>query len=170
MIKTNDTAYRADNILSKEELEKRVMELKSEGKKIGLCSGSFDLLHPGHMTYFFSAKKKCDVLVVCVAYDRFSEQRKNKKGRPIFSEKVRAYSVSQLKPVDFVVLNSDDRIIMNLIKPDYYIKGPDYLEKITPDLQEQKEHLESLGGKLVFTEDEKLSTTDIIKYIKEEVE
>ena len=179
MIKTEDKYYQSNNILTKEALDKKIASLKKEGKKIGMCTGSFDLMHPGHISHFISAKKICDVLVVCVAHDWFNKSKANTKGRPIFSEQSRAFSVSQLKPVDFVVFNENNWEIIQLIKPDYYIKGPDYnkerkelkiSEEFLKELNKNIENIRSVGGEIYFTDDEKLSTTDIIKYIKKEVD
>ena len=40
------------------EIKKKVLKLKSENKKIGLCHGVFDVLHFGHILHFKAAKKK----------------------------------------------------------------------------------------------------------------
>ncbi len=169
MIKTDDNNYHASNILIEKELKEVIENLKRKGKTIGLCAGSFDLLHPGHMTHLNSAKKICDVLVVGIARDLYNSQKNDKKGRPVFSEKVRAFWVSQMKSVDFVVINEDTQAIINLISPQMLIVGPDYKNNINPRMAAEKKLLESKGGKLVFTRNELLSTTAIINYIKNEI-
>ena len=40
-------------------------------KKIVLCHGAFDLIHPGHLDHFEKAKKLGDILVVTITSDRF---------------------------------------------------------------------------------------------------
>lgn len=166
MIKTDKTQYKSENILSEQELKIKIGVLKKEGKKIGMCSGSFDLLHPGHIIHLVSAKKMCDVLVVCIATDDFNFKKHYTDGRPIYPQEERAYSVSKLKPVDFVVYGNDDTFFCNLIKPDVYIKGPDYIKDNNPEM---KDTMTKLGGVIKNTDDEKQSTTYLIKYIKEEV-
>lgn len=52
-------------IISKNEVEE-IKELKKQGKKIVLCHGVFDLVHPGHIIHFQEAKKLGDVLVVSI--------------------------------------------------------------------------------------------------------
>jgi hypothetical protein len=59
MININPGSYKSDNILLEKELVPKLEELRKQGKKIGLCTGSFDLLHPGHITHFEAAKKVC---------------------------------------------------------------------------------------------------------------
>lgn len=172
MIELNSEVYKSANILSEEELIPVLDKLRKEGKKIGLCTGSFDLLHPGHITHLNSAKKVCDILVVAVAPDSFTIGNKPGKGRPVFSHDVRAFMVSQLKPVDFVIIDKwlPDQRIMIAIKPDILVKGIDYADEKDPRIIRQKNLVESHGGRIHYTKDEKLSTSDILKYIKENVD
>jgi rfaE bifunctional protein nucleotidyltransferase chain/domain len=166
MIQTSG-AYGSENILEEQELKEKVLELKGQNKKIGLCVGSFDLLHPGHIAHFRSAKKHCDVLIVGITADKFSSQRKP-EGRPIYNENLRSFSVSQVKPVDYVFisnyLTANECILM--VKPDFYIKGPDYENKVDDEIESERDSVKKAGGKIVYTNDEKLSTTEIIKYIQ----
>jgi len=175
MLDINPENYKSENILSKVEILNLLEKLRAQGKKIGLSSGCFGLLQPGHITYLEEAKKRCDVLIVAVAKDDYIKKTKE-PGRPVFSEHLRAYLISKLKPVDYVIL--DDAItsldeksfdIVEFIKPDVYIKGADWKNKQDPRVTYHKNLLESFGGKMIFTETEKLSVTDILKYIKETV-
>ena len=50
-------------ILALDELGLRVAALKAAGKKIVLCHGCFDLMHPGHIKYFQAAKKMATFLL-----------------------------------------------------------------------------------------------------------
>src|SRR3989344_4153009 len=101
MIDADSNLYVSENFLPKEEIKLRLEKFRSKGKKIGLCTGSFDLLHPGHITHLVSAKKMCDVLVVAIAEDDYTSKYKEGKGRPIFPHNLRAFMVGNLKPVDF---------------------------------------------------------------------
>ena len=119
------------------------------------------------MAHFRSAKKHCDVLIVGITSDKFSSQRKS-EGRPIYDEKLRAFSVSQLKPVNYVFISNyltANECIM-LVKPDVYIKGPDYENKVDDEIDSERDSVKKAGGKIIYTKDEKLSTTEIIKYIQ----
>ncbi|VVB83541.1 FAD synthase [uncultured archaeon] len=169
MIESKSSGYISENILSEKELLTRLERLRKESKKIGLCTGSFDLLHPGHITHLEEAKKNCDILVVAIALDSFSSKKKPNSGRPIFSEQLRAFMISRLKSVDYVILHDGSANIIEIIKPDFYFKGPDYIYKNDSVLNQQIEIMKSYGGKIYYTSAEKLSTTEIIKYIKNKI-
>ena len=162
---TKDEEYASKNILSEEEAAQKIKVLKQQRKRIGLCAGSFDLMHPGHINHLNSAKKKVDVLLVSIASDKYNKTTRKAKGRPIFNQRLRAFSVSQLKVVDYVIMEENHDKLLQTIKPDYYIKGIDYNEKLI----KVRELVKQQGGKLYFTPTEKLSTTELIKYIQEEV-
>jgi len=157
------------NLISWEELKIKLDLARREGKRIGLCTGSFDLLHPGHISHFNAAKKLCDVLVVGIAKDVFSSRKREYKGRPIFSHDLRAYTVSNLKSVDYVILDDGSIDIVLFIKPEVYIKGSDYINSSISSHIETKKIIEEYGGKVEYTNEEKLATTEIIEYIKREV-
>lgn len=152
-----------------EKLIREVAKCKKEGKKIGYCNGNYDLLHPGHAKHFESAKKLCDVLVVSVASDVFVKKWKG-AGRPVFSENLRAYMVSQLEPVDFVTINTHPNgsglKFFNLLKPHYYIRGPDYINSRIKEFLKEKGLAIKAGCIVRYTKDTKLSTRDIIQAIK----
>lgn len=165
MIATSPDGYKSHNVLEIEDLIKEIQSHRKKGKIIGLCSGSFDLLHPGHITHLNSAKKYCDILVAGVSRDAYTSQTREYEGRPIFNQYVRAFAISQLKAVDYVVIDEDSKKLIELIEPDVYIKGSDYIGK---DIIEIAVILK-VGGEIKYTVDEKLSTTNIIRYIKEKV-
>lgn len=124
-------------------------------------------MHPGHIKHFESAKKLCDILFVSITSDHYIAIRKG-KNRPIYNDTLRAYAVASVRFVDYVVI-SDSKTGISIIKrllPDYYIKGPDYVADASSELMQEKEAAESCGGRLIFTKDPKLSTTDILRKIK----
>lgn len=159
--------FTSPKILSLPEAAPKVDSWKKQGKTVGLCHGGFDVLHPGHIIHFESAKKLCDVLVVSITSDRFVSSRKG-SGRPVFTEQLRAYAVASLSCVDYVVITDYERAmpILEQLRPSYYIKGPDFIGKTTPGITAEREAIARLGGEIKYTNDPKLSTTEIIDYIK----
>jgi rfaE bifunctional protein nucleotidyltransferase chain/domain len=164
---TNIEVYKSGKILSFKSVTSKVAELRKSGKTVGLCHGGFDLLHPGQVKHFESAKKLCDILFVSVTSDRFVAGRKG-EGRPVFPAKLRAYMIAKLTDVDYVFISDFEKGIevINSTKPDYYIKGPDFIGKQTPGITAERAAIAALGGEMKYTSDPKLSTTEIIDYIK----
>lgn len=163
--------YKSDKVLSFDKIKNLISNLKSEGKTVGMCHGGFDLTHPGHVKHFESAKKLCDILIVSITADRFVTPRKG-SGRPIYSEGLRAYMIAGIEFVDYVVI-TDFKLgvdVIKALKPSYYIKGPDFIHKTTHGITAERQAIKDVGGEMKYTDDEALSTTDIIKYIKEEVD
>ena len=60
-----------NKILSLLEAQKKIQNFKKRGKKIVLCHGVFDIIHPGHIDHFKFSKNKGDILVISVTSDQF---------------------------------------------------------------------------------------------------
>ena len=145
------------------EIKKIRSKLKTEGKKIVFTNGVFDLVHAGHVDYLSKAKKLGDVLIVGLNSDDSVKRIKGDR-RPILKQEERAFIISNLKPVDYVVLFDDDtpeKLISEII-PDILVKGADWsIEKIIG-----KDIVERNGGKVMnikFVNDQ--STSKIIDLI-----
>jgi rfaE bifunctional protein nucleotidyltransferase chain/domain len=134
------------------------------GKKIVHCHGVFDLFHFGHLAHLQSAKKYGDVLVVTLTPDRFVNKG---PGRPRFTDQKRAAILASLELVDYVAINQFGTAVepIEALKPHFYVKGPDYkirTEDITGGIFEEEKSVKAGGGKIVFTEDEKESATELL--------
>jgi rfaE bifunctional protein nucleotidyltransferase chain/domain len=137
--------------------------LKAEGKKVVFTNGVFDLIHSGHINYLSKAKKLGDVLIVGLNSDESVRRIKGSR-RPILKEDERAFILSNLKPVDYVIFFDEDtpeKLISEII-PDILVKGADWVvEKIVG-----KDIVEKNGGKVMnieFVNDQ--STSKIIELI-----
>ncbi|MGD0729574.1 MAG: adenylyltransferase/cytidyltransferase family protein [Candidatus Micrarchaeaceae archaeon] len=103
--------------------------------KIVLAFGSFDFIHPGHLSYLAEAKKLGDKLIVIVSRD--SSIRMIKHTNPLFDEKARVKMISSLKMVDKAVLGnklnepSDIYNIFKKYRPDVIALGYDQKANIT---------------------------------------
>ena len=120
-------------------------------KKIILCHGVFDVVHPGHIRHLNYAKSQGDILVVSCTGDRFID-----KGiyRPHIPQKMRALNLAAFEMVDYVLID-ENRKPLNLLKklkPDFFAKGFEYTSKGLPQATiEEKNELDKYGGKLIFT-------------------
>ena len=164
-----------NKIIPFEKLSSISSELKSINKKIVLCHGVFDLIHPGHFKHFEAAKRYGDVLIVTITEDIHVNKG---PGRPIFDEKTRAETLAAIQVIDYVAINRNPLSItaIEAVKPDFYVKGQDYKnakDDITGGIVAEKNKVEEFGGKLVFTEEVQFSSTKLINrhldYTKDEV-
>lgn len=153
-----------NNIISDyKKFGREVKRLKSEGKKIVFTNGVFDIIHRGHIEYLTEAKNLGDILIVAMNSDTSVKIIKGEK-RPIVNEENRAFVLANLKPVDFVIIFSEDNPfnVINAVKPDILVKGSDWPEDkiIGADLVKQS------GGevkRIKFVENN--SSTNIIDEI-----
>ena len=105
---------------------------RSNGFKVVMTNGCFDLLHAGHLQYLREAKALGDILLVAIN-DNASVSRLKGKDRPINDLSVRIDLLKALRCVDYVISFSEDtpeRVIAE-VSPDILVKGGDYeLENI----------------------------------------
>ena len=120
-------------------------------RKVILCHGTFDLVHPGHIRHLIYAKSKAQILVASLTADTHIEKANN---RPFVPENLRAMNLAALEVVDYVVIDPNAKPLANLqiIQPDYFAKGYEYGQGgIHPKTLEEKDIVEGYGGELLFT-------------------
>jgi len=109
-----------------------IEKFKEEKKKVVFTNGVFDIIHSGHIDYLIKAKELGDILIVGLNSDSSVKRIKGEK-RPIINQTDRAFVLSNLKPVDYVVIFEEDTPleIIKAIVPDVLVKGADWsLDKI----------------------------------------
>ncbi|MCB0335011.1 MAG: HAD-IIIA family hydrolase [Bdellovibrionales bacterium] len=113
-------------IVSREALLAIIEPLRGS-KKIAFTSGSFDILHKGHVEYLEETKSHCDILIVGLNSDQSIKEYKSSL-RPICGESERAAVLAALEVVDYVFIFSETKNHKNieLLKPDLYVKAGDY--------------------------------------------
>jgi rfaE bifunctional protein kinase chain/domain/rfaE bifunctional protein nucleotidyltransferase chain/domain len=120
-------------------------------KKVIMCHGTFDIVHPGHVRHLLYAKSKGDVLVASLTAD---EHITKANFRPFVPQELRAFNLAALEVVDFVVIDNDPTPIRNIgiIMPDYFAKGYEYTSNgLHPRTAEEKVAVEAYGGEIIFT-------------------
>ena len=140
-----------------------VDQLKSQGKRIVLTNGCFDLLHVGHIRCLKGAKREGDILIVAVNSDR-SMKKLKRAGRPVMPEAERIEILEALTCIDYLILFSEDRVdrLLLTLRPHVHAKGTDYTEETVPE----RETVLSYGGRIAIVGDPKShSTTDLIRAI-----
>jgi D-beta-D-heptose 7-phosphate kinase/D-beta-D-heptose 1-phosphate adenosyltransferase len=134
--------------------------LKEQGRKVIFTNGCFDILHRGHASYLQKAKELGDILIVGLNSDN-SIKRLKGESRPINPLYDRAFLLSALESVDFVVPFEEDTpyTLIEQILPHILVKGADYIGKevVGSDLVDEVRLIEFVEGK---------STTDTIKRMR----
>ena len=156
----------AAKILPLKELLPRLEAARALGQKIVFTNGCFDILHAGHVSYLFSARKEGDLLVVGLNSDA-SVRRLKGPGRPVNPEALRAKVLAGLSAVDYVVLFEEDtpEALIRAIRPDVLVKGADWPE----DKIVGASFVKGYGGQVVrIPFEHEISTTRILARIKDE--
>jgi rfaE bifunctional protein nucleotidyltransferase chain/domain len=112
-----------------------------------VTNGCFDLIHLGHVTYLETARNLGTALLVGVNSDAAVRDLKG-QGRPINSERDRAFVIAALESVTYVCIFPEVRAtdFLSRAKPDIYVKGGDYT-LATLD-QTERQTVERTGGKI----------------------
>ncbi len=153
-----------NTIKDRDELAKKIDELKKQGKRIVLTNGGFNLLHVGHIRSLVDAKRHGDILVVAVNSDSSLKKLKG-NDYPIMPENERIEILSALECVDFLTIFSEstvDNLLLKL-KPHVHAKGTDYSKETILE----RETVLSYGGETAIVGDKKNhSSSNIIKTIR----
>jgi rfaE bifunctional protein kinase chain/domain len=129
----------------------RILGKRPRKKKVIMCHGVFDVVHPGHLRHLIYAKSKAHVLVASVTADVHIS-----KGhyRPHVPQDLRAFNLAAFEIVDYVIIDSNATPIRNIstLQPDFFAKGYEYTASGMPArTEEEAEALREYGGKLIFT-------------------
>lgn len=120
-------------------------------KKVVMCHGVFDVVHPGHMRHLMYAKSKADILIASLTADRHINKGQY---RPHIPQNIRAANLSAFEMVDYVIIDKNDTPIENikLLQPDFFAKGYEYSTKSKPKKTIEEETLVTgYGGEMLFT-------------------
>ncbi|OGM23210.1 hypothetical protein A2961_00165 [Candidatus Woesebacteria bacterium RIFCSPLOWO2_01_FULL_39_21] len=149
---------------------------KKNKQKIVFLTGFFDLYHVGHASMLAWAKNKGDILFIGLGPDDAAKAWKG-NGRPIYSEKDRAYILACHQSVDYVL------ILREPVTPDkvnfrraFKMLSPDIILAVNSDKPEMQEirrgMAKEVGANLIlfspFPHGRKIkpSTTQIASEIK----
>ncbi len=145
---------------SLDELAKTVRHLKGIGLKIVLTSGSFDLVHLGHVKYLAKAKDLGDVLVVGVDSDAKIRRRKG-EDRPMVPEQERLEMLAHQRPVDLLYLKPEEEerwALIRAVEPDVLVLTTDhsYSEDEQAELGEVVGRIEVIPRQATITTSERI--------------
>src|SRR3984893_13504799 len=132
-------------IKSAEEVSRLVGD-RPRQRKVIMCHGVFDVVHPGHLRHLLYAKSKADILVASLTADHHILKGRY---RPHVPQDLRAINLAAFAIVDNVIIDPEPTPLKNLalIKPDIFAKGYEYQASGLPlKTQEELALLQSYGG------------------------
>lgn len=129
----------------------RLVGARPRDKKVIMCHGTFDIVHPGHVRHLLYARSKGDILIASLTADAHIAKA---NFRPYVPQELRAFNLAALEPVDYVIIDNDPTPLKNIgtIQPDYFAKGYEYgKDGLHPRTAEEKAAVEAYGGEIIFT-------------------
>lgn len=135
------------------DLQKKIREEKNKGKKIVMTCGCFSILHPGHIECFQIGKRYGDYLIVGINSDDYIVREKRIPF--FFNQKERKKILRELRCVDnvFVFQENNFSSSLEILRPDVYVKGPDYVNKLD---SEEKDICAQFSIQIVFAGERKM--------------
>ena len=129
----------------------KVIGPRPRKKKVIMCHGVFDVVHPGHLRHLIYAKSKAAILVTSITADAHITKGQH---RPHVPQDLRALNLAAFELVDYVLIDPEPTPLKNIarIQPDYFAKGYEYTaDGVAPKTQEEAQVLQTYGGELIFT-------------------
>ncbi|MCZ6836038.1 MAG: adenylyltransferase/cytidyltransferase family protein, partial [Planctomycetota bacterium] len=139
---------------------------RSQGERLVLCHGCFDLLHPGHVHHLREASLFGDKLFVSVTTDPHVNKG---PGRPLIPQSLRVEAVEALRFVEsaFVCPHPTAIEMIELLQPDVFVKGAEYEQSSDARFQAEQAMVEQYGGQVAYTSDRIVfSSTKLINAAK----
>jgi len=125
---------------------------RPRARRVILCHGVFDVVHPGHLRHLIYAKSKADILVASITADAHIAKG---QFRPHVPQDLRALNLAAFEIVDYVIIDTEATPLKNLarLQPDFFAKGYEYTASggLPPKTQEEAEVLSGYGGEMIFT-------------------
>jgi cytidyltransferase-like protein len=156
---------------SLDRLSEKVKDIKEQGKRVGYVTGTFDVLHLGHVGILDFAKNHCDVLVVGVANDALTKATKGSNA-PFFDQETRCKMLSSLGMVDLIFPmdnpNTTDmsdtaknylNMVAGRIEPSVIIASP----QTDSNFKTKKIESQKLGCKLIEYNTPPFSSSNLIR-------
>lgn len=151
-------------ILTHDQLTAFAESVRSDGQKLILANGCFDLIHAGHVRYLAGAKALGGRLLVAINSDRQVRGLKG-EGRPVTNETERAEIIAAFRFVDAVTVFDEPTVeqVLRTVRPDFHAKGTDYTTESVPE----REIVRELGGQVSIVGDPKdHSSTSFLNALK----
>ena len=115
-------------VFNREQLVRKTLALKAQGKRLVFTNGCYDILHPGHVDLLARARALGEVLLVALNTDASVQRLEKGSGRPFNTLAARAFVMAHLSSVDLVTCFDETTPyeLIRLIEPDILVKGGDW--------------------------------------------
>ena len=129
--------------------DESIKNIANSEKKLVVCYGHFNVIHPGHMRYLKYARSLGDSLIVALLPDAEFHGLGSKNYYP---ENDRAEGVSLLHIVDCVVILNKGKLdsLIEVIKPSILVLGSEHENERDENIDSAISILEKQQGKVVF--------------------
>ena len=120
-------------------------------RRVIMCHGTFDVVHPGHLRHLLYAKSKGEILVVSLTADQHITKGEL---RPHVPQDLRAANLAAYELVDYVVVDHNPTPLENIkaLQPDFFVKGYEYTAgTVNPKTEEERQQVASYGGQMLFS-------------------
>lgn len=139
-------------------------KIRSGGKKVVHCHGTFDLIHPGHIYHLEEAKEQGDILVATVTGEEYVNKG---PGRPYFNDHLRVKALTELECVDYVVVIPFPAAVeaIECVRPNIYCKGKEYEDAAndpTGNILDDVKAVERVGGEIAYIGSVVFSSTKLL--------
>lgn len=137
-------------IKSLEEI-KKILGKRPRKRKVVMCHGTFDIVHPGHIRQLIYAKSKGDILLVSVTVDKHLPSGPFK---PYVPQELRALNIAAFEMVDYVIIDESPTPTHHILElqPDFFVKGFEFSDSQSHlRAKDEIEALSTYGGELVFS-------------------
>ncbi|MEW5984306.1 MAG: PfkB family carbohydrate kinase [Acidobacteriota bacterium] len=144
-----DDRYRR-KIRTRDEL-REILGPRPRQRKVIMCHGTFDLVHPGHLRHLMYARGRADILVASLTCDAHISKADY---RPFVPQQLRAMNLAALEIVDYVIIDEQPTPLENIayLQPDYFAKGYEYVAGgVNPRTQDEIDVLSRYGGEIILT-------------------
>jgi len=141
---------------------------RRDGRTVVWTNGTFDLLHPGHVSSLQQARALGDLLVVGLNSDASVRGYKG-PNRPILNQGERTALLAALECVDRVIVfdEATPEAALARLQPDIHCKGAEYAPPHGRPVPERAV-VEGYGGRIAYLPlVPGLSTTELLERIRE---
>lgn len=145
-------------------------QARRDGRVVVWTNGTFDLLHPGHVSSLQAARALGDVLVVGLNSDASVRGYKG-PSRPVLTQDERAAMLAALECVDYVLVFDEPtpEAALARLKPDVHCKGAEYAPPHGRPVPERAV-VEGYGGRIEYLPlVPGVSTTELLNRIREKL-